>query len=138
MSAEAGTAPVIERLRAMPPEVRALAVTRLAQRGLLATIEVPPVRLDPPGDELTCRQRALWELDHDGRHGDFYHCAALWFAPAVPAEALAGACVDVAGGFDALGRVVDGTGGQPHAWRAPNRWLRRCASVTSPRGSGSD
>ncbi|SRR6266540_4522001 len=119
MSAEAGTAPVIERLRAMPPEVRALAVTRLAQRGLLATIEVPPVRLDPPGDELTCRQRALWELDHDGRHGDFYHCAALWFAPAVPAEALAGAYVDVAGGFDALGRVVDGTGGQPRARRVP-------------------
>lgn len=102
-------AAVVERLRAMPAEARARAVAKLAERGLLAALDVPPVRLEPPGDGLTCKQRALWELDHDGRHGDFYQCAALWFAESVPAEKLAGAYADVAGRFDALGRVVDGS-----------------------------
>lgn len=137
MPADASPAPVIERLRAMPPQVRAMAVGRLAQRGLLATIEVPPVRLDPPSDALTCKQRALWELDRDGRHGDFYHCAALWFAPTVAAGPLAAAYREVAGGFDALGRVVDAAAGQPRSRPAPPpapAVVRVPTGATDPRG----
>ena len=99
----------------MSPQARAVAVGRLAERGLLAAIDVPPSRLDPASDAVTSKQSALWTIDHDGRHGDFYHCAALWFAPTVSPAALAAAYAEVAGGFDALARVVDDRSGQPRS-----------------------
>lgn len=147
-TATAASVSVVERLRAMPPDARAVAVRKLAQRGLLGTIEEGPVRLDPPGDALTSKQRVLWELDRDGRHGDFYHCGALWFAPSVPASALADAYLAVAPGFDALGRVVDDDGdGTPRGRPAqvpvpvpvpvpagvpdPGEWVRRHAAAVA-------
>lgn len=144
-------APVLERLRAMPPELRTRALSQLAQRGLLATVEAPPVRREPAGDELTHKQRALWELDHDGRHGDFYHCAALWFAPSVPAAALADAYTATAGHFEALSRGLDTAGGPPRVRRVstpvpttttvpagddPQGWLR--AAVAAAAGEPID
>jgi len=106
MPAEAS---VVERLRGMPPDVREQAVAALARRGLLDAVDVAPTRQEPRSDALTVKQRTLWSLDADGRHGDFYRCAALWSAPAVAPGALAAAFVDVADGFDALGRgIADG------------------------------
>ncbi|MER7004757.1 hypothetical protein ABT297_17150 [Dactylosporangium sp. NPDC000555] len=148
MSPDTASRSVVERLRAMEPGARAVAVRTLAERGLLATIDVPPVRLVERSDALTRKQSVLWQLDHDGRHGDFYHCGALWFAPSCSARALDAAYRSVAGGFDALGRVVDG-GGRPRSRPAPvpepvpvavpasvpdpMEWVRRDAAAVASR-----
>ncbi|MGC4892263.1 hypothetical protein [Micromonospora sp. DT31] len=147
MSPDTSARSVVDRLRAMTPQQRTAAVRTLAQRGLLATIDTPPVRLPEPADTLTRKQSVLWQLDHDGRHGDFYHCGALWFAPSCSARALADAFQAVAGGFDALTRVVDVRDGRPRSGPAPvptpvpvpvpagvpdpARWVRRDAAAVA-------
>ncbi|UPK75772.1 hypothetical protein MU582_03790 [Nocardioidaceae bacterium SCSIO 66511] len=116
----ASRSPVLDRLRAMDAAQRAKAVNTLAERGLLGTVETALERREVLGSRLTHKQQTLWALDHDGRHDDFYHCGALWFAPRTPAADLAAAFTAVAPDFDALGRGVgldvDGT---PVAVRVP-------------------
>ncbi|UYM03629.1 condensation domain-containing protein [Solicola gregarius] len=104
----------------MDPPQRVKAVNRLAEHGLLGTVQAPLERRDVVGSRLTHKQQALWTLDHGGRHGDFYHCGALWFAPCTPAVGLAAAFAAVAPDFDALGRGVGvGADGAPFATRVP-------------------
>lgn len=111
---------MLDRLRGMDPPQRAQAVNTLAEHGLLGTVETPLERREVLGSRLTHKQQALWTLDCDGRHGDFYHCGALWFAPRTPAADLTAAFTAVAPDFDALSRGIGvGADGTPLAVRVP-------------------
>jgi hypothetical protein len=91
-----------ERLARLPPDKRTLALSRLAERGIVVDLDPGPVPLADPSGRLSVKQELLWRLHQGGDRGAFYHVGVVGaFAPSVDPLDLASAYSAAASAFQA-------------------------------------